>query len=115
MKTILTILFSGIFLSLLYQTIVASLDQDVITVGAEIWAMPWGRATLMDAYFGFITFFIWLMYKENSAIKSTICFLFLMIFGNFFMSAYMLIQLRKLKTSEPWHMIFLRNNKHEPF
>jgi len=108
MKIFLNLLFISIFGLLLYQSILASIDKNVITAGAQIWGMPWGKATLMDAYFGFLTFYVWLCFKENSLVKCLLWFIGLMLLGNFAMSAYMLWQLKKLEPEQPWHDIFKR-------
>ena len=47
-------------------TAVASLDRSIMHAGRGLWPDPWFQATLMDAYFGFFTFFVWVAYKEEN-------------------------------------------------
>jgi hypothetical protein len=65
-KTLLGLLFSSILLSLLVFTAWASTQQSIfqwggLTTGPDRY---WTIATLMDAYFGFVTFYVWVLYKE---------------------------------------------------
>ena len=51
-------IFAGLVLvGMLTVTTVASLDRGVFDAGAELWPDPWFKATLADAYFGFLTVF----------------------------------------------------------
>jgi hypothetical protein len=65
-KTTLKILFSSIFLTLLICSAWAGVHQSVLqwgglTTGPDRY---WTIATLMDAYFGFLTFYVWVFDKE---------------------------------------------------
>ena len=52
--------------------------------------------TLMDAYFGFLTFFGWVAYKEQGWIARGSWFVAIMLLGNFAMSGYLLWQLSRI-------------------
>jgi hypothetical protein len=54
---------------------------------------PWFIATLFDAYFGFLTFYLWVCYKEPSIALRVFWFVAIMLLGNMGMASYMLIQL----------------------
>ncbi len=71
---------------------------------------PWAVATLYDAYCGFITFFVWVCFKERSLGARILWFILIMALGNIAMSAYMLIQLFKLKCEEPLTDLVLKRN-----
>ena len=58
-KHLLIGLFSVIFLVMLGTTIYASFDRSVFAVGEQLLADPWFQATLVDAYLGFLTFYVW--------------------------------------------------------
>jgi len=60
-------------------------------------ASPWAVATLWDAYFGFLTFYIWVAWRERSPVSRVVWFILIMCLGNIAMSGYMLIQLARLK------------------
>ena len=96
MITFLKILFFTILLCMLVVTITASLEKGILEAGKELWPDLWFRATLVDAYFGFITFYLWVAYKERGIFAKMLWFLFIMSFGNIAMAIYVLIKLFKL-------------------
>ena len=112
MLTFLKILFTAILLAMLYVTISASFDRGVFDAGAALWPDPWFRATLADAYFGFITFFIWVAYKERGLLRKAVWFVLIMALGNIAMSVYVLIQLFRLAKNAPLRHLLLRKT-HE--
>jgi hypothetical protein len=71
-------------------------------------ANPWAVATLWDAYFGFLTFYVWVVYKERKIWARILWFLLIMGLGNIAMSLYVLIQLMRLRTDEPAETILWR-------
>jgi Protein of unknown function (DUF1475) len=103
MKTLLKLLFGGIFLYMVTMTTWVSLHKPITASGPEFtWAAsPWAVATLFDAYFEFVTFFVWVAFKERTLAAKLIWFILIMILGNIAMSAYVLIQLFRLKPEEP--------------
>ena len=68
MKMVLKILFAGILIYMVCMTTWVSLHKSIMLSPDEFsWAhSPWAVATLFDAYFGFITFYAWVFYKETS-------------------------------------------------
>jgi len=67
---------------------------------------PWAWATLYDAYFGFITFFCWVAWRERSSGVKIVWFILILTLGNIAMSLYVLIQLFRLGTEEPVGSLF---------
>ena len=59
MKLPLVIVFSGIFLMMIFVTVRASLAISIWEVWDSYAANPWAVATLYDAYSGFSIFWIW--------------------------------------------------------
>ncbi len=96
MIILLKIIFSFILASMLCVTTWASLELSLFTHLPKIINDPWVIATLFDAYYGFITFFLWVCYKESSVIAKLLWFISIMLLGNIAMAIYMLIQLFKL-------------------
>jgi Protein of unknown function (DUF1475) len=95
----LKILFRLILVSMLTVTGWASLHQSMfawggLTTGADRY---WTIATLMDAYCGFLTFYVWVIYKEMRTLPRVAWFFAIMMFGNIAMSLYVLTQLMRLK------------------
>ena len=101
MKLFLQLLFGGILVAMIVVTIDASLKQNLWDAWPGFTANPWAVATLFDAYFGFLTFFVWVAYKEASAARSAFWFVLIMCLGNMAMAAYVLIQLLRLKPGTP--------------
>ena len=101
MKLGLKLLFGGILLTMIVVTIDASLKQSLWDSWPGLKAQPWAIATLFDAYFGFLTFFVWVAYKESNALRSAVWFVLIMCLGNMAMAAYVLIQLFRMKPEDP--------------
>ena len=104
----LKILFALILLSMLAVTTVASLDRGVFEAGAELWPDPWFRATLADAYFGFIAVYVWIAWKERSPGRKVLWFVLLMALGNIAIAIYLLIQLFRLPPGATFEDLLLR-------
>lgn len=111
MRLLLKTIFTGIFLWMVGMTTYVSLHKPLWQAGSEFsWAgSPWAVATLFDAYFGFVTFFVWVCFKERSFASKGIWFVLIMGLGNIAMSGYVLLQLFKLKSEEPLSRLLLRN------
>ena len=93
MKNGLILLFVGILLGMIGITTYASLDRAIWNVRPELLSDPWFHATLLDTYFGFLTFYLWVAYKESSWLMRIIWFILIMTLGNIAMAIYALIQL----------------------
>lgn len=48
-------------------TVWASWHTPLFELPREVWTHPWFLATLSDAYFGFLTFYLWVAWKEPTA------------------------------------------------
>lgn len=95
-KSILTILFALILIAMLAVTIWASQYQNVFDAG-QVWHDPWSRATLFDAYCGFITFFCYVAWREKRLMDKVVWFILIMALGNIAMSIYVLLQLWSIR------------------
>lgn len=100
MKTVLTILFAGILLWMTILTIRTSLAVSLWSAWDSYAANPWAVATLYDAYFGFITFWLWVAYKERTLWSRVLWLVLILGLGNIAMSLYVLIQLLRLKPGQ---------------
>jgi len=103
-KLILKMLFGFIFLFMVVMTVRTSLQVPIWQ--ASFTGNPWAWATLYDAYFGFITFFCWVAWRERSLAYKIIWFVLIMLLGNIAMSLYVLIQLFALKPEESLSALF---------
>ncbi len=108
MKGILNVFFLAILGGMLWVTIWASLDRSVVQAAGEIWADPWGRATLFDAYFGFLVVWVWIAYREPSWLSRGIWLVLLLGLGNIAIAVYFLFALWRLGPERPWTALFER-------
>lgn len=69
---------------------------------------PWLVATLFDAYFGFLWFWLWVAYKESGWIARGIWLVLILLTGNMAMAAYVLIQLWRLPAGASIEQLLLR-------
>ena len=108
MIVFLRILFAAILLAMLTVTIHASLQQGVFEAGRALWPDPWFRATLADAYFGFITVYVWIAYRECTWFGRALWFLLLMLLGNIAIAVYILNRLFRVPRDAPLEAVLLR-------
>ena len=111
-KTALKILFSCVFAGLTAYNLWASTQQPLLQWGG-LTTKPdryWTIATFIDAYCGFLTFYAWVFYKELRWVKKIAWFLVIMLLGNIAMSAYVLLQLRRLAPDEEANGILTARN-----
>ena len=86
-------LFLAILASMLWVTSWASLSCPLFAVPRDVFTHPWFIATMFDAYWGFITFFVWVCYKQTSWLARFAWFVAILLLGNIAMSAYCLDEL----------------------
>lgn len=110
MRVFLTILFLFILGAMLFVTVRASLEQGIFAAGAALMPNRWFQATLADAYFGFVTFYVWVAYRERSWLPRIVWFTLIMLLGNIAMSLYVLHQLRLLPRGAGMSQLLLRRN-----
>jgi hypothetical protein len=108
MKTGLKVLFAGIFVWMTVLTIRTSLAMSLWDAWDSYAANPWAVATLYDAYFGFLTFFVWVAYKERTLAPRLIWLVLIACLGNIAMSLYVLIQLFRLKPDQAAEAVLWR-------
>jgi hypothetical protein len=95
-------LFFIVLASMLWVTTWASLHQplgDFLRGG--VIRDPWVIATLFDAYWAFIAFFVWVAWKEQSPAARVLWFLSLIALGNLAIAIYMLVQLFRVSATAP--------------
>ncbi|MBP1728716.1 MAG: hypothetical protein H6Q56_1089 [Deltaproteobacteria bacterium] len=108
MKIFLTGVCCLVLAVMLYVTISASLHQDIFSATRQLWPNPWFRATLADAYCGFLFFWLWVAWREQSVAKSILWFVLIMTLGNISMAGYLLVQLRHIRSEENLDRLFSR-------
>lgn len=108
MIRVLRVLFGLIFASMIATTTWAGSRRNMFEAGGELLRNPWGVATLADAYFGFLTFFVWVAYKERSMIARAVWFVLIMALGNIAMAFYVLLQLFRIPADGTVEQLLLR-------
>lgn len=104
MKLFLKCLFAFIFLFMIVATVLTSLKVPIWN--ASFTGNPWAWATLYDAYFGFITFYCWVAWRERALGPKLLWLVLILALGNIAMSGYVLLQLFALKPDEPVGALF---------
>ena len=110
-RAALLALFGAILAAMLVVTVTASLQQPLwewrgLEAEPDRW---WTWATLADAYFGFLTFYAWVFYKETRATARAAWFVAIMLLGNIAMAVYVLRQLAKLPAGATASQLLLRD------
>ncbi len=86
-------LFIVVIISMLWVTGWASNICPLFDIPLKVFTHPWFIATMFDAYWGFMTFFVWVAYKQTSWF-SKICWLIaILLLGNIAMASYWLAEL----------------------
>jgi uncharacterized BrkB/YihY/UPF0761 family membrane protein len=111
-KTALKILFSCILVVMILGTGWATSHQAIehwggLTQGPDRY---WTWATLLDAYCGFMTFYVWVLFKEPRWLPRIGWFVAIMLLGNMAMSCYVLLQLLRLRSEAPASDILTARN-----
>ena len=108
MRAALTILFSAILAAMLHATVAASLERSVLDAATDLLRDAWFRATLADAYFGFLTIWLWIAYRERGLARRALWLVLVLGLGNIAIAGYVLLQLARLRPGEPVERILLR-------
>ena len=111
MRKFLIALFGMIFGWMIFMTIRTSLQMNIMDSFPLFSANPWAVATLWDAYFGFITFYVWVAWRERGWGARVLWFILIMGLGNIAMSGYMLIQLLRLAPHDSMETLLRRPDR----
>ena len=110
MKLFLKLLFGLIFLWMTVLTVRTGMAVSLWEAWPSYASNPWAIATLYDAYFGFVTFYVWVAYKERKTWSRILWFLLIMGLGNIAMSVYVLVRLFRLPAGAPVESLLLRRH-----
>lgn len=106
----LRILFLFVLGTMLAVTGWASWQCPLFSVPRVVWTHPWFLATLVDAYWGFITFYVWAAWKEQGAVARGLWLLAVLALGNLAMASYFLRELFVLRPADDVGLLFTRRN-----
>jgi hypothetical protein len=89
--------FIAVLAVMTWGTVRASLTQALFDIPPEVYRNPWFQVTLFDAYFAFLTFYVWIAWKERSTPARVLWAITVVLWGNFAMATYMLRELFAVK------------------
>ena len=104
----LRIAFMGVLITMLCATSWASSQCALWKTPHDLVVHPWFIATLFDCYFGFLTFYVWLAYKETGWLARIGWLIGILLLGNIAMSTYMLITLFRLPANATIAQVLIR-------
>jgi hypothetical protein len=104
----LRLLFSLVLASMLWVTTWAGMQCALWDTPRAVATHPWFIATMFDTYWGFITFYCWLAYKERSWVAKIAWLVAVLLLGNIAMSIYILIQLFRVPAGARIEEVLLR-------
>lgn len=84
----LRLLFAVVLASMLAVTTWASAQVPLWAIPRAVGAHPWFLATLADTYWAFLMFYLWLAWREPSALARALWFLAIVLLGNIAMASY---------------------------
>jgi predicted permease len=100
--------FIVVLISMLAVTGWASTQCALWRLPAEVGTHPWFIATLFDTYWAFLTFYVWLAYRERGWLARISWLVAILLLGNIAMATYMLLQLFRVPTHASLENILLR-------
>lgn len=108
MTTHLKIVFSLFLLAIVAATSWAGMQVAIWDTPREVVTHPWFIATLTDTYLAFLTFWLWVAYKEPRWSARVIWLILICLTGNMAMAGYMLLQLWRLPSNAGVETLLLR-------
>ena len=75
----------------------ASSKCALFDIPREVFTHPWFIATLLDAYFAFIAFWVWVAWKEGTIAARVLWLATILLWGNPAVAGYMLLELARVK------------------
>ena len=97
-----------VLIAMLAVTTWASLQVPLWETPRAVATHPWFIATLFDTYFAFLTFYVWLAYKETSNLARVLWLLAILLLGNIAMAIYLLRELFRLPANATMEDLLLR-------
>lgn len=107
---LLRIVFAGVLITMLCVTSWASALLPLWQTPRALVLHPWFIATLFDCYFGFLTFYLWVAYREPGWPARALWLLAILALGNIAMSGYMLLALWRLPADASIDRLLLRQH-----
>lgn len=84
------------FLALLLFATIRAIGVRSILDNGPLMDDVWFQVTLLDAYLGIATCYVWIAWKERGLLRRLVWFGLLLVFGNMAVSMYVILQLVRL-------------------
>ena len=104
----LRVFFSVVLVSMLVVVFWASSEVSLWDTPKEVVGHPWFIVSLVDVYWGFLTFYCWVFYLERKAITKIAWLIGILLLGNIAVATYALMRLFKLPRNASAEDILLR-------
>jgi hypothetical protein len=104
----LRLVFLGVLVTMLVVTGWASSVVALWKTPREVVLHPWFIATLFDTYFAFLTFWLWLAWRERTWPRRVLWLVAILLLGNIAMAAYLLAVLFRLPSDAPLSRVLMR-------
>lgn len=88
----------------------ASLHTPLFEIPREVLRHPWFIATLFDAYWAFVAFYVWVAWKERSLAARVLWFIAIIALGNITIAIYFLRELFRVPASGPLDLMMSTRN-----
>jgi len=111
MVRFLKVFFVVVLVSMLGVTSWASMECALWKTPREVVTHPWFIATLFDTYWGFLTFYCWVFYKEASWVSRVVWLVAILLLGNIAMAVYALNKLMRLPAGATAEDLLLRRSR----
>lgn len=108
MINLLKVIYAIVLLVMIAVTAWSGMHENILAVPPVVLNDVWFKATLFDAYFGFMSFFFWICYREKSLALKVFLFFAIVLLGNIAMSIYALVALFRLKPGDGVQKLFAR-------
>ena len=108
----LRIAFGIVLISMLCVTSWASAHVPMWETPRQLVLHPWFIATLFDTYFGFLTFYVWLAYRETTFTARALWLVAILALGNIAMSSYVLWLVWRLPANATLEQVLLRPRRN---
>lgn len=105
----LTVGFTTMLVAMVMLTTVASLERGIVVAATELWPDAWFRATLADAYFAFLTVYVWIAYRERTVWGRCLWLGLVLSLGTIAIAGYVLLQLKRLPPGASLDRLLVRD------
>lgn len=109
MIKILRILFSILFIYMVYTVISTSLKSNLFDEWSALADIPWLTATLIDFYVNTVVISVWVLYKEVKLLNGIIWVISFVLLGSIATTFYLLVKLFKLNPDDSLDRLFIKD------